>query len=182
VALHLTRPAVNIPDRAKLGLGSHFEAARGAYILRDWKPGLPHQGVIMVQGTMSTADLIDALPLIDEAGVNVKIVAVPSPQLFALQTEEYQLEVLSPGDRLNSTYVTNRARRTMYDWTFNPLAERYAMSSDWDDEWRPGGSTEDVCENAGIDAESIARGVITFAEDWHLRMKELEAMLGQAQG
>jgi transketolase len=182
VALHLTRPAVNIPDRAKLGLGSHFEAARGAYILRDWKPGLPHQGVIMVQGTMSTADLIDALPLIDEAGVNVKIVAVPSPQLFALQTEEYQLEVLSPGDRLNSTYVTNRARRTMYDWTFNPLAERYAMSSDWDDEWRPGGSTEDVCENAGIDAESIARGVITFAEDWHLRMKELEAMLGQAKG
>lgn len=182
VALHLTRPAVTIPDRAKLGLGSYLEAARGAYILRDWKPGLPHQGVIMVQGTMSTADLIDALPLIDAAGVNVKIVAVPSPQLFALQTEEYQLEVLSPGDRLNSTYVTNRARRTMYDWTFNPLAERYAMSSDWDDEWRPGGSTEDVCENAGIDAESIARGVITFAEDWHLRMKELESMLGQAKG
>ncbi len=182
VALHLTRPAVTIPDRAKLGLGSYLEAARGAYILRDWKPGLPHQGVIMVQGTMSTANLIDALPAIDEAGVNVKIVAVPSPQLFALQAEEYQLEVLSPGDRLNSTYVTNRARRSMYDWTFNPLAERYAMSSDWDDEWRPGGSTEDVCENAGIDAESIARGVIVFAEDWHLRMKELESMLGQAKG
>jgi len=173
---------VTIPDRKALGFGSHLEAANGAYILRDWRPGLPHQGVIMVQGTMSTANLINALPVIDEAGVNVKIVAVPSPQLFALQSHEYQLSVLSPGDRLNSTYVTNRARRTMYDWTFNPLAERYAMSSDWDDGWRPGGSVEEVCENAGIDAESIARGVIAFAEDWEMRMEELEAMLGQARG
>jgi transketolase len=56
------------------------------------------------------------------------------------------------------------------------------MSSDWDDGWRPGGSVEEVCENAGIDAESIARGVIAFAEDWEMRMEELEAMLGQARG
>jgi transketolase len=182
VALHLTRPAVTIPDRKALGFGSHLEAANGAYILRDWRPGLPRQGVVMVQGTMSTANLINALPAIDAAGVNVKIVAVPSPQLFALQSEEYQQTVLSPGDRLNSTYVTNRARRTMYDWTFNPLAERYAMSSDWDDGWRPGGSIDDVCENAGIDPESIARGVIAFAEDWAVRMQELEGMLKAAQG
>lgn len=182
VALHLTRPPIAIPDRAKLGLGSHLEAARGAYVLRDWKPGLPRQGVVMVQGTMSTANLIEALPAIDAAGVNVKFVAVPSPQLFALQTREYQDAVLTPGDRLNSTYVTNRARRTMYDWTFNPLAERYAMSSDWDDEWRPGGSIEECCESAGIDPESIARGVIAFAEDWPQRLQELEAMFGEARG
>ena len=182
VALHLTRPPLTIPDRQALGLASHFEAARGAYILRDWRPGLPRQGVVMVQGTMSTANLINALPLIDEAGVNVKFVAVPSPQLFALQSQEYQLTVLTPGDRLNSTYVTNRARRTMYDWTFNPLAERYAMSSDWDDGWRPGGSTEEVCENAGLDPESIARGVAAFAEDWEVRMQEIEGMIRAAKG
>ena len=29
VALHLTRPPVTIPDRAALGIPSHFEAARG---------------------------------------------------------------------------------------------------------------------------------------------------------
>ena len=33
VALHLTRPAVEIPDRQTLGIPSRFEAARGAYIL-----------------------------------------------------------------------------------------------------------------------------------------------------
>ncbi len=55
------------------------------------------------------------------------------------------------------------------------------MSSDWDDEWRPGGSIEECCESAGIDSESIARGVIAFAEDFPQRMEELGAMLGQAR-
>jgi len=122
------------------------------------------------------------LPVIDAAGVNVKLVAVPSPQLFDLQEEEYCNSVLSMGDMMNSTYVTNRARRSMVDWNFNPLADRYAMSSDWDDMWRPGGSLDEVCESAGIDADSIAKGVVAFAEDWPVRMKELEHMLGAARG
>jgi len=90
--------------------------------------------------------------------------------------------VLTTGDMLNSTYITNRARRSMTDWIFNPLADRYAMSSDWDDMWRPGGSLDEVCESAGLDADSLANGVIAFAEDWQVRMKELEHMLGSARG
>jgi transketolase len=41
VALHLTRPPVEIPDRQALGIPSHLAAARGAYVLRDYEPGLP---------------------------------------------------------------------------------------------------------------------------------------------
>ncbi len=182
IALHLTRPGVTIPDREGLGLASHFEAAKGAYVLRDYKAGQPRQGVVMVQGTMSTYNLINALPAIDAAGVNVKIVAVPSPQLFNLQSEDYRNSVLNAGDKLNSTYITNRARRTMADWNFNPLADRYAMTSDWDDMWRPGGSLDEVCENAGLDPESLAKGVVAFAEDYGKRMAELESMMGQARG
>ena len=181
VALHLTRPGVAIPDREKLGLGSHLLAARGAYVLRDWKPGEPKQGVVMVQGTMSTYNLLRALPAIDEAGVNVKFVAVPSPQLFALQDEAYRDEVLPAGDRLNSTYLTNRSRRLMHDWNFNPLADRYSMSSDHDDMWRPGGSVDEVCENAGIGPDKVAEGVIAFARDHEKRMAELAGMLEKAR-
>jgi len=182
IAIHLTRPGVKIPNREELGMASHLEAAKGAYILRDYKEGMPRQGVIMVQGTMSTANLIDALPAIDAAGVNVKIVAVPSPQLFALESEEYQNTVLSGGDRMNSTYLTNTARRTMVDWNFNALADRYAMSSDWDDQWRPGGSGDEMCESAGIDAASITLAVVRFAEDHELRMAELDQMMNGARG
>src|ERR1035437_950113 len=58
VALHLTRPPVEIPDREALGIASHFEAARGAYLQRDFKPGLTRQGTVFIQGTVTTANLV----------------------------------------------------------------------------------------------------------------------------
>jgi len=182
VALHLTRPPVDIPDRAKLGLGHYFEAAKGAYVLRDYAPGKPKHGCVIVQGTMSTYNLIRALPEIDKAGVNVKFVAAPSPQLFALQPESYRRQVLSDGDRLDSTYVTNRARRLMYDWSFNPLAAEYALSSDFDDRWRTGGSLDEIMAEAHLDPASVATGVIRFAKDHDARMKRLRDMLKAAEG
>jgi len=163
-------------------MGSYKLAAKGAYILRDYKDGQPKQGVVMVQGTMSTYNLIRALDAIDKAGVNVKFVAIPSPQLFALQDEAYREEVLSKGDRMNSTYVTNRARRAMRDWVFNPLADDYSLSSDRDDMWRPGGSVDEVCENAGIDPDGIAKGVVAFAKAYDERMTRLGGMLDAARG
>ncbi len=182
IALHLTRPAVEIPDREKLGLASHFEAARGAYVLRDYRPGEPRQGCLFVQGTMSTYNLIRALPRIDEAGVNVKIVAVPSPQLFRMQDEAYREATITAADRMNSTVITNRARRLMHDWIFNPVAEEYALCSDWDDNWRQGGSVAEVCEDAHIDPDSIAEGVIRFARDYEKRLARLQKMVAEATG
>jgi len=70
----------------------------------------------------------------------------------------------------------------MSDWNFNPLADRYAMSSDWDDQWRQGGALEDVCKNAGIDTDSLVMGVVAFAEDYEVRMNELESLVKKAIG
>ncbi len=180
VALHLTRPGVEIPDREKLGLGSHFEAAKGAYILRDYKPGLPRGGCVFVQGTMSTYNLIRALPDIDAAGVNVKIVACPSPQLFRMQPEQYRQTVITKADHADSTYITNRCRRAMVDWNFNPLADEYALSSDADNRWRGGGGLDEVCEDAGIHPAGITAAVIRFAEDRDDRIRRLQEMVGAA--
>ncbi len=41
VALHLTRPAVQVPDRAALGMASHMDAANGAYVTRPFDEGRP---------------------------------------------------------------------------------------------------------------------------------------------
>jgi len=180
--LHLTRPAVEIPDRQALGLGSHLLAERGAYILRDYRPDLPQQGCVFVQGTMSTANLLKALPAIDQAGVNLKIVAVPSLDLFRLQSQEYQDTVVTKGDRLNSTYVTNMARRCLRDWALGPLADDWALSSDRDNRWRDGGSVDEVMLDAQLDPESIARWLIEFGQAYGQRMKTLEYLVQHAKG
>src|SRR5262245_39753216 len=93
VALHVTRPPVSIPDRAALGIAHHFDAAKGAYLIRDYDAKRPKGGTVVVQGTMSTVNLVKALPELDKAKLNVRIVAAVSPQLFAKQSKEYRESV-----------------------------------------------------------------------------------------
>src|SRR5206468_9631077 len=73
VALHLTRPTVEIPDRTALGMPSHHEAARGAYVLRVYRTDLPRMGTVFVRGTVTTANLVKILPELDARGLNVKV-------------------------------------------------------------------------------------------------------------
>lgn len=165
IALHLTRPGVVIPDREKLGMASHFEAAKGAYLIRPYRDGQPKMGVVVVQGTSSTDNLVKILPRLDKEGVNVKIVAAVSPQLFALQNDAYRDSILSPAERLDAMVVTNRARRLMMDWADVGVTGDYWMGSDWDDRWRTGGSVPEVLEEAHLSPEWIFRGIKRFADE-----------------
>ncbi len=165
IALHLTRPGVTIPDRAALGMASHFEAARGAYVIRAYRDMEPRMGTIIVQGTSSTSNLIQILPRLDEEGINIKIVAAVSPQLFALQDQAYRDSVLADHDRMDAMCVTNRARRLMMDWADFGITGDYWLGSDWDNRWRTGGSLTEVLEEAHISPEWILEGIRRFTGD-----------------
>jgi transketolase len=141
---------------------SHFEASRGAYVVRDYDPGLPKGGTFYVQGTSAMANLVQILPRLATNHLNVKIVYTSSPELFALQSAEYRAQVISPADRMNSTVITTQARSLMKDWIFNHLAEEYALSSDWDDGWRTGGNLDEMLEEAHLSPEWIYRGIERF--------------------
>ena len=173
VALHLTRPAVTIPDRAALGLGSHFEAARGAYVLRDFRPGKPRMGTVFVQGTKTTDNLLRVLPDLDRAGINVKIVAAISPQLFRLQDADYRARVASAADRWDAMVITNRARRVTGDWIENSIVAEYSLTSDWDDRWRTGGTVDEVIAEAHLSPEHILQGIERFVREREKRLRAL---------
>jgi transketolase len=170
VALHLTRPPVEIPDREKLGMASHFEAARGAYVVRDYRPDQPRGGALIVQGTSSMASVVKILPDLDERGLNVKIVYATSPQLFALQPEAYRQQVLSPDDWTDSTVITTQARWLMHDWLSNKVAEEYALSSDWDNRWRTGGNLDELVDEAHLSPDWILKGIERFVGDRDSRL------------
>lgn len=173
IALHLTRPGIEIPDRKKLGIASHLEAAKGAYVIRDYKVDLPKMGTIFVQGTATTSNLIKILPELDKRGLNVKLVAAVSPQLFDMQSTEYQQSIVSETDWHNSTFITNASAVAMQDWTGNRLSVEYAMTADWDDNWRSGGSLDEVLEEAHLSERWLLEGIERFANDLDIRMKRL---------
>jgi transketolase len=175
VALHLTRPAIRVPDRQALQMPSHFEAARGAYIVRDYASGRRKGGTVIVQGTSAMAGILQALPELEE--LNVRIVCAASPQLFALQSDAYRQRVLSETDRLDSMVITTQARWLMHDWIFSKAGEEYALSSDWDDRWRTGGTLEEVLEEAHLTAPWILEGVRRFVAERSQRLGRLRAAL-----
>ncbi|HEX4826414.1 MAG TPA: hypothetical protein VFV19_19095 [Candidatus Polarisedimenticolaceae bacterium] len=182
VALHLTRPAVTIPDRAALGLGSHLDAARGAYVLREAKPGTPCAGTVFVQGTMTTANLVASLPEIDKGGWNVRIVAVISPQLFALQDEAYRQRVAGDAARWDAMVITNRSLKTMRDWIANPVVAAYSLSSDWDNRWRTGGTVDEVVDEAHLGPTHIVEAIRRFAVERPERLKKLRDVVAAIPG
>jgi len=162
VILHLTRPPVEIPDRDALGMPSHLEAAKGAYIVRDYRSDAPKMGTFYVQGTSAMANAVNLLPKMDENEYNIKVVYVSSPQLFALQDEAYRNRVVTDFDRSFSTLITTSGRKLMPEFTFNELSTRYAVSADWDNRWRTGGTLDEVLEEAHLTPEWIEAGIQKF--------------------
>lgn len=182
VCLHLTRPPIAVPDRVALGMPSHFEAARGAYVLRPYKAGQRKMGVVIVQGTSTTAGIVDILPRLDAAGLNVKIVAALSHELFMAQAEAYRNAVLSAADRVDSMVITSEALRNMNDWIDNKTAAAYSMSADWDNRWRTGGTIPEVLEEAHLSAPWLLKGIERFANERSQRLGSLKETLDAALG
>lgn len=180
IVLHVSRSSVEIPDRKALGIPSHYEAARGAYILRDYDKEHPQEGTFYVQGQSAVASIITLLSEIDRAKLNIKIVCVTSTELFGLQDEIYQSTVVTAADKMNSTFITTQSRRSMMDWSFNSLSDFYALSSDYDEKWRSGGTLEEVLDDAHMTPKWIFESMKSFITTRKLRLQILSNQLGEA--
>ena len=177
IALHLTRPAIELPDRERLGMPSHFEAARGAYVMRPFHPDQPRLGTVFIRGSVPTANLVSVLPELDRAGLNVKVVAAISPQLFQLQDVAYREETISAADRWDAMVITNGAFKLMADWASGELAAEYSLSADWDGRWRTGGSVEEVMDEAHLSAQHILAGIERFCREREQRVGRMGQLL-----
>ncbi len=177
IALHLTRPDIEIPDRKSLEMDSHFEAAKGAYLIKNYEPDKPKEGVVIIRGTATTANLIRVLPQLLSDGPNVKIVAAISLELFDLQSEEYKTRVYSESDRLDSMIITNGSIGNMTGWSGGQTTDDYSLSADFDNQWRTGGSLEEVIEEANLSQQHILDGIKKFAADRSKRLEGLNKLL-----
>ena len=70
----------------------------------------------------------------------------------------------------------------MSDWLVNETAARYTLSSDWDDNWRTGGTLDEVIEEAHLSPDHLLAGIERFVEDRERRLAEVAAALEEAQG
>jgi len=130
---------------------------------------------VLSQGSSSTVNLVDSLDKLEDAGVNVKVVAAISEELFDRQSDEYKQSVISDAEKFNMMVVTTGTRRVWPVTGVGPLTDEYSLTSDWDNQWLSGGTEDDVIKEAHLDKDSIFGAVKRFADDRDARLAKQAA-------
>jgi len=132
-------------------------------VIRDFVPGQSKHGYVVAKGAMATFNLVSVLPQLERAGVNVKVNAAVSEELFDRQPESYRHAVLPPGARDDVMFVTGGTRRMWPLRNVGGRADEFSLTADWADQWLTGGLEADVIAEAHLDSKSILAGVERFA-------------------
>ncbi|MCD6296041.1 MAG: transketolase [Deltaproteobacteria bacterium] len=92
VALALTRQGMPVLDRNTFGPATGL--SNGAYVLKDAKDKKPD--IILIATGSEVQIALDASQELESKGVAVRVVSMPSWELFERQSEEYKKEILPP--------------------------------------------------------------------------------------
>jgi len=178
ITLEVARPDFAVADRSHFADSDLRAAAKGLYVIRDFAPDKPRHGYVIAQGSSSTVNLVKVLPKLEAAGVNVKVIAAISEELFDRQPQAYRDSVLPRGARYDLMVVSTGTRRMWPLRNLGPLTDEYSLTSDFDNSWRSGGLEAEVIAEAHLDPDSIFAGVERFANDRERRIGDQRKMIG----
>jgi transketolase len=178
ITLEVARPDFAVADRNHFADSDLRAAAKGLYVIRDFASDKPRHGYVVAQGSSSTVNLVKVLPKLEAAGVNVKVIAAISEELFDRQPQAYRDSVL-PHEALYDAMVVSTGTRRMWPLrNLGPLTDEYSLTSDFDNSWRTGGLEAEVIAEAHLDPDSICAGVKRFANERERRMADQRRMIG----
>ncbi|MGD0929903.1 MAG: hypothetical protein ABR902_04555 [Candidatus Korobacteraceae bacterium] len=178
ITLEVARPDFAVADRSHFADTDLRAAAKGLYVIRDFAPDKPRHGYVIAQGSSSTVNLVKVLPKLEAAGVNVKVIAAISEDLFDRQPQAYRDSVLPPGARYDLMVVSTGTRRMWPLRDLGPLTDEYSLTSDFDNSWRSGGLELEVIAEAHLDPDTILAGMERFANDRERRISDQRKMIG----
>jgi transketolase len=145
-ALILTRQNLPVLDRGRLAPAAGLH--RGAYVL--WQAGGGEPDVILIASGSEVHVALRAAEILAGEGMNPRVVAMPSWELFEAQPEEYKREVLPPAMK---TRVAVEAGVRL-GWDRYVGQEGAVISVDRFGESAPG---NEVLEKFGFTPEEVVR-------------------------
>src|SRR3989442_15932794 len=112
-----------------------------------------------------------------EAGINVKVIAAISEELFDRQPEAYRNAVLPPEARQDLMFVMSGTRRMWPLRNAGSLTDEDSLTADQDNVGLTGGPEADGIAEAHLDPDSIFAGVQGFAQERPTRLSRQRALL-----
>jgi transketolase len=176
ISIEVARPDFPVADRASFADKDVLAAAKGFYVIRDFAAG-PKHGYVVVQGASCTFNLVKTIQRLEAAGINVKVIAAVSEDLFDRQPEPYRNSVL-PREALYDLMIISSGTRRMWPVSdVGPLTDMYSLTSDWDDQWLTSGLEAEVIAEAHLDCKSIFTAVDRFARERKMRLSQQRAAI-----
>ncbi len=153
IAPVVTRPSEVVIDRAARGLAPAGSARQGVYLLREAN-GVSNPTVVLQGSEVAYAFVQDALPLLENDGIDLNVFYIASSELFdLLQTDEQ--EAIFPEERARTAMgITGFTLPTMYRWITSARGRAATLHPFMKGRYLGSGTGQRVMEEAGLDGRS----------------------------
>ncbi len=153
IAPFVTRPPEAVLDRAALGLAPASAAVKGVYKLRAAK-GAP-QATVVLQGSAVTYAFIEqALPLIEQAKLDLDVFVVVSAELFDALPPAEQEAIFPEAQRKAAMGITDFTLPTMDRWILSEKGRKATLHPFKHGHFLGSGQGNVVVAEAGLDGKS----------------------------
>ncbi|MDA0328306.1 MAG: hypothetical protein O2958_04775 [Gemmatimonadetes bacterium] len=159
----VTRPNEPILDREALGLAPASAAAKGVYRLRAAQ-GSPEATVVLQGSGVTLAFVQDALPRLAEAGIDLEVIYVASPELFDLLPAAERAKVFNDSVARRAVGITGFTLPTMYRWIQSEVGRAHSMHPFMKGHYLGSGAGDMVIHEAGLDGQGQYDGIRKYLD------------------
>jgi len=163
IAPFVTRPNETVMDRERMRLAPASSAAQGVYALR--KAAGKSDGVIVLQGSeVAYAFLESALPLLEQAAVDLDVYYIASAELFDLLPKSDQDSIYPDSVAREAMGITGFTLPTMYRWVRSERGLSKTMHPFQKGRFLGSGPGAMVLKQAGLDGESQFKAIMEYVK------------------
>jgi transketolase len=163
IAPFVTRPNETVLDRARFGLAPVEATAQGLYLLRA--PKRQGKGTIVLQeSAVAYAFVEQALPLLEQDGIEPWVYYVSSAELFDLLPAEEQTRIFPEERAREAMGITGFTLPTLFRWIRSDLGRAHTLHPFAKGHFLGSGQGPVVLAEAGLDGASQAQAVRRYLE------------------
>jgi len=163
ISVFVTRPSEPVLDRPGLGLAPAEAAISGVYVLRQ-PSGTPDVTVVLQESAVTYAFVQEALPLLEERGIDALVYSVSSAELFDLLPEDEKRAILPEARAAEAICITGFTLPTLYRWVTSAAGRAASLHPFRRGHYLGSGPGDMVLAEARLDGESQAAAIAKYVE------------------
>jgi transketolase len=159
----VTRPNEPVLDRTALALAPPEAAATGLYVLRRPRGDLDVT-VVLQESAVTYAFVEEALPLLEEAGIDALVYYVASAELFDLLPVDEQRRLFPEEHAREAIAITGFTLPTMYRWVHSAEGLEASLHPYRNGHYLGSGPGDVVLREAGLDGDGQFRAIRKYVD------------------